>query len=70
MRFGIEVEAGVTVEVFGLQVEPQGGASSYKATTRGGVYEDAHLASDELAMTCTGVNRHACTVNVIHANHI
>jgi hypothetical protein len=70
MRFGIEVGAGATLEVYGPQVEPQGGASVYKASTRGGVYEDAHLASDELKMICTGVNRHACTVNVIHANHI
>jgi hypothetical protein len=70
MRFGIEVEAGATVEVYGVQVEPQGGASTYKASTRGGVFADAHMASDTLSMTCTGANRHSCTVNVIHANHI
>jgi hypothetical protein len=70
IRFGIEAAAGATVEVRGLQVEPQGGASVYKATTRGGVYSDCHLSGDELALTCTGVNRNSCTVNIIHANHI
>lgn len=70
IRFGIEVGAAATVDVYGIQVEPQGGASTYKVSTRGGVYADAHLAGDELAMTATGVNRHSCTVNVIHANHI
>lgn len=70
MRFGIQVDAGATLEVYGLQVEPQGAPSVYKATTRGGVYSDAHLQSDELNVTCTGVNRNSCTVRIIHANHI
>jgi hypothetical protein len=70
MRFGIEVPAEATIEIYGIQVEPQGGASTYKASTRGGVYADAHLVDDQLKMVCTGVNRHSCTLNVIHANHI
>jgi hypothetical protein len=70
MLFGIQVAGGSTVQVYGIQVEPQGGASVYKASTRGGIYEDAHLEIDELKMICTGVNRHSCTVNVIHAKHI
>ena len=45
-------------------------ASGYKASTRGGVYEDAHLRDDVLTITTTGVNRHSCTVNIIHANHL
>ena len=70
VRFGLEVPAGVNLDVYGLQVEAQGGVSSPRASTRGGVYIDAHLASDELKITCTGVNRHSCTVNVIHGNRI
>ena len=70
MRFGIEVSAGAMVHLYGLQVEPQGGASGYRVTTRGGVYVDAHLGSDQLNVVDTGVNRHSCTVSVIHANHI
>jgi hypothetical protein len=70
MRFGIQVDAGATLEVYGLQVEPQAAASVYKATTRGGVYSDAHLGSDELNISCTAVNYNACLVKIIHANHI
>jgi hypothetical protein len=70
MRFGVEVPAGTSVEILGMQVEPQNGASAYKSSTRGGVYEGAHLASDDLKLVCTGVNRNSCRVHVIHANHI
>jgi hypothetical protein len=70
VRFGIEIEALGAVELYGMQVEAQPGASGYKPTSRGGVYENAHLRDDELAMTKTGVNRHSCTVNIIHANHL
>ena len=70
IRFGLELGAEAVVEVYGLQVEPQGAASTYKSTRLGGVYEGARLADDTLAMTATGVNRHSCTVNIIHANHL
>ena len=68
--FGLELPAGAMVEVDGIQVEPQGGASLYKPSTLGGVYEDARFRDDFLAITATGVNRHAATVNIIHANHL
>ena len=70
VRFGIEIGAGGVVEVYGLQVEAQMTASGYKASTLGGVYEDAHLGDDVLTITSTDVNRHACTVKIIHANHL
>jgi hypothetical protein len=53
-----------------MQLEAQPGPSGYKATSRGGVYENAHLRDDVLAITKTGVNRHSCTVNIIHENHL
>jgi hypothetical protein len=70
LTFGIEIEAGATVFVAGLQVEAQRGASAAKVSTGGGVYEGAHFRDDRLEMTATGVNRHSCTVNIVHANHI
>ena len=70
MRFGVQVSAGATVQVYGIQVEAQGGASAYKSSTRGGVYTDAHFGSDELSVTSTAVNRNSCTVNITHANHL
>jgi hypothetical protein len=70
VRFGVEVGAGQAVEVYGLQVEAQAAASGYRASTLGGVYEDAHLGDDVLTITSTDVNRHSCTVKIIHANHL
>jgi len=68
--FGLELPAGSDVDVFGLQVEPQPAASGYKRSTTGGVYENARLRDDSLAMKATCVGQHSCTVNIIHANHL
>jgi hypothetical protein len=70
VHFGITVPAGAAVEVYGLQVEAQSAASSYMASTRGGVYENAHLGEDVLTISRTSENRHSCTVKIIHANHL
>ncbi|MEO8372936.1 MAG: hypothetical protein ABI806_27370 [Candidatus Solibacter sp.] len=70
VHFSIAVPAGATVEVFGLQAEAQCAASSYMASTRGGVYENAHLGEDVLTISRTSENRHSCTVKIIHANHL
>jgi hypothetical protein len=70
VRFGIEVSAGDVVEVFGVQVEPQAGASAYRVSTRSGVYEGARLRDDELTVTATALNRHSCQVNIFHADHL
>jgi len=70
ISFGLELPAGASVEIFGIQVEAQTGASVYKATTRGGIYADARLGDDTLSITATGENRHSCTLNIIHAKHL
>ena len=69
-RFGAEIPAGAVVDVRGMQVEAQAGASSEQTSTRGGVYEGARLAEDALEVVTTGVNRHSCTVKIVHAIHI
>jgi hypothetical protein len=64
--FGLEFPAGRTVDLFGLQVEAQPGASQYKPTTGfGGVYEQARFMDDSLAVTTQGPNRHSCRVRVV-----
>jgi hypothetical protein len=68
--FGLELAPGAVVEVYGFQVEPQGAASAYKASTDGGVYAGARFADDALSITTSGANRHAVTVNIIHAKHL
>jgi len=70
IAFGVELPAGGSADVFGMQVEPQAGASLYKATTTGGVYENARFRDDALSITTTGVNCHSATVNIIYANHL
>jgi len=70
LEFGIEVPAGGSVDIFGLQVEPQASASAYKRSTQGGVYPNAYFRDDVLSFTTTDVNRHAATINIIHANRL
>ncbi len=70
ISFGLELPAGAVVTVYGMQVEAQAGASTYQSSTTGGVYEGARLSDDTLSITSTGVNRNACTINIIHANHL
>lgn len=70
IEFGIEVPAGAAVDLYGLQAEPQAGASRYKSSTTGGVYPDARFRDDVLALTATDVNHHAATVNIIHAHRL
>lgn len=70
IEFGIEIPAATSVDLFGLQVEPQAGASRYKPTTAGGVYSDARFRDDSLSLTALDVNRHRATVNIIHANRL
>ena len=70
IAFGVEVPAGESADVFGMQVEPQAGASLYKATTIGGVYQNARFRDDVLSITTTGVNCHSATVNILYANNI
>ncbi|HYW41659.1 MAG TPA: hypothetical protein VE959_02305 [Bryobacteraceae bacterium] len=68
--FGLEAPAGMALDVFGMQVEPQAAASVYQASTTGGVYENARLRDDALTITTTDLNCHSCTVNIIHAEHL
>jgi len=69
-RFGIEVRPSSSVELRGLQVEAQAGASAPRRGVRGGVFAGAHFDQDELTVTATGLNRHSCVVSIVHAIHI
>ena len=70
IAFGIQLPAGGKVYVYGLQVEAQPAASEYKSSTSGGIYTNARLTNDTLTMTTTGPGQHACTVKIIHVNHL
>ena len=65
MTPGIVVAAGQSLDVFGLQLEAQPGASAYKRTfSANGVYAGAHLKEDALDVTTTAPNHHSCTVTI------
>jgi len=70
ISFGLEFPAGAAVDVYGMQAEPQACPSAYKASTTGGVYQNARLRDDLLTATATGVNQHSCTVNIFYAKHL
>jgi hypothetical protein len=66
VSFGIQLDAGAEVDVFGFQVEAQPGASAYKKTTdQSGVYPNARFQDDWLYTTTTGVEQHACVLRIV-----
>jgi len=66
--FGIEIESGATVDIFGLQVDAQPGPSDYKKTTAdGGVYPKARFAEDMLRVTSESPDQHSLTVRILSA---
>lgn len=68
--FGLEIAAGNALDVRAVQVEAQPGASVYRSSATGGVYEGARFGDDALEVVTTGVNRHSCTVKIVYANHL
>jgi hypothetical protein len=70
ITFGLELAADTVIDIFGPQVEAQAGASGYKTSTTGGVYENARLLNDTLQFTTTDLNRHSATVSIYYANHL
>lgn len=69
--FGIALDPGCTVDVFGFQVEAQVSASSYKKTAdKGGVYPKARFRDDALTVTTIGPNRHSCELDIFNAEHL
>jgi hypothetical protein len=68
VTFGIELPAGASVNLYGLQAEAQAAPAVYKPSASGGVYPNTAFRDDLLSLTATDVNRHSATLNLIHAN--
>jgi hypothetical protein len=68
ITFGIQAPPGVSLNIFGMQVEIQPSASNYKSTTTGGVYPTAYFRDDSLGFTSTDVNHNSVTVNIVYAS--
>jgi len=71
ISFGIALNPGTTVDVFGTQVEAQPGASLYKQTAEtGGVYPNARFRDDVMTIATVGPNRHSCQMNIINVEYL
>jgi hypothetical protein len=71
ITFQVALAGGATVELFGLQAEPQVGASRYKKTgAQSGVYANASFLDDVLAMTSDAPGAYSCPVRITaNASH-
>jgi hypothetical protein len=68
LTVGVVIPAGCSVDLFGLQLEAQPSASTYKRTfSNGGIFDNAHFVDDVLGFTTTAPNRNNCTVRIITA---
>jgi len=70
VAFGLQVPAGVQVEIYGMQAEPQPAASEYRVSTTGGVYLNARLRDDQFTVITTAPGRHSCSVRILYVNHL
>jgi hypothetical protein len=64
--FSIALPAGLTVDVWGLQVEAQPYPSAYKQTTAAlGIYEETYFDGDVLTITSTNVGFSSCEITLM-----
>jgi hypothetical protein len=68
--FGLSIPAGLSIDVFGMQVEAQPAASAYKPSTTGGVYANAYFRDDTLSFTSTDLNHHSTILTIRYANRL
>jgi hypothetical protein len=65
VTFGIQLPPGGSVQIFGVQVEAQPGASGYKQTLdSGGVYPNARFLDDSLTIQADGPDQHSCQIGI------
>jgi hypothetical protein len=66
ISFGLQLPAGVSIVVFGAQVEPQPAAGYYKKTTdQAGVYPSTRFDSDSLTQTTNASNQNSCAIGLV-----
>jgi hypothetical protein len=64
--FGAELDAGASVDLFGMQLEAQPGVSDYKITGgSGGVYAEARFSEDELTVSAKGTDMFDAVVRIV-----
>jgi hypothetical protein len=66
VTFGAQLAAGASVDLFGVQVEAQAGASDYKMSgANGGVFSNARFASDGLSVTAQSLDVYDLVVRIV-----
>jgi hypothetical protein len=71
ISFGIALDPGTVVDVFGIQAEAQTAASLYKQTAEtGGVYPNARFRDDALTITTVGPSRHSCELDIVNVEYL
>lgn len=64
--FGAALDAGASVDLFGMQVEAQRGMSDYKKTTgAGGVHAGARFGDDRLTVTARGTDVFDAVIRIV-----
>jgi hypothetical protein len=64
--FGAQLDPGASVDLFGMQVEAQRGASDYRRTgASGGVHSNARFAEDELTVTARSTDVFDAVVRIV-----
>jgi hypothetical protein len=68
VTFGVQLDAGASVDLFGMQVEAQLAASDYKRTgTAGGVRSNARFAEDRIQVTAQSTDVYDAVIRVVSA---
>jgi hypothetical protein len=66
VTFAAQLSAGDAVDLFGMQVDAQAGASDYKKTgTTGGVYSKSRFASDAFTVTAQSTDVYDATIRIV-----
>lgn len=70
VTFGVQLDAGASVDLFGMQVEAQIGTSDYKSTgSESGVYSQARFSSDSLSIKAQGTDIYDAVVTILAAEN-
>lgn len=65
VTFGAHLDAGGSLQLFGMQAEAQPGPSDYKQTgTSGGVYSQARFDTDQLTATAQGTDVYDTVIQI------
>jgi hypothetical protein len=68
--FGAQLDAGASVDLFGMQVEAQLAPSDYKMTgVRGGVYSNARFAEDKITVTAQGTDVYDAVIRIVNTEN-